>query len=114
MIHISDRVGVPVIVQPRDAVFVPDWKGKDAPEVDVAVIADTFYRPIPTSADAFAFIDVSDSTYMCDREYKVPLDVAAGVPAWIVTISKRWVEFYGLPEDLKPLDGHVCRAPANE
>ncbi len=58
------------IVQVQDAVAVPHWKGKDAPEIDIAVISNKFYRPIPTSADAFAFIEVSDTTYRCDRDYK--------------------------------------------
>lgn len=69
------------IVQVRDVVAVPDWKGKDTPEVDIAIITDKFYEPAPTSADAVALIEVSDTTYECDRRYKIPLYVAAGVPA---------------------------------
>jgi len=106
---ISDIVGVPVIVQPQDAVAVPHWKGKDAPEIDIAVIADRFYEPIATSADAFAFIEVSHTTYESDRGYKIPLYVAARVPSWIVNIPNRWVEFYGSPEDLALAHGHVFR-----
>jgi hypothetical protein len=97
------------IVQPQDAVAVPHWKGKDAPEIDVAVLRDDFYRPIATTADAFAFIEVSDTTYESDRGYKIPLYVAAGVPAWIVNISERRVEFYGSAEDLLLANGHVFR-----
>jgi hypothetical protein len=97
------------IVQPQDAVAVPHWKGKDAPEIDIAVLRDDFYRPIATSADAFAFIEVSDTTYESDRGYKIPLYVAAGVPSWIVNIPQRWVEFYGSPQDLALVNGHVFR-----
>ena len=97
------------IVQTQDAVAVPHWKGKDAPEIDIAVLRDDFYRPIATSADAFAFIEVSDTTYESDRGYKIPLYVAAGVPTWIVNIPNRWVEFYGSPEDLALANGHVFR-----
>jgi hypothetical protein len=104
---IGDRVGVPVILQPQDAVAVPHWKGKDAPEIDIAVIADRFYEPIATSADGFAFIEVSHTTYESDRGYKIPLYVAAGVPSWIVNISERWVEFYGSPADLELPNGRV-------
>ncbi len=50
-------------VQIRDAVAVPGWEGADAPEVDVAVLAQKKYRPGPTSADDFAFIEVSHTTY---------------------------------------------------
>ena len=95
------------IVQVQDAVAVPGWEGKDAPEIAVAVLTDKFYRPAPTSAEAFAFVEVSDTTYDCDREYKIPLYVGAGVPSWIVNIAERRVEFYGLPADLKLAHGHI-------
>jgi len=87
-------------VQARDAIAVPGWNGRDAPEVDVAVIAKRYYGPMPTSADAFALIEVSDMTYGDSRRVKIPLYVNAGVPAWIVNISKRRLEFYGDVGDL--------------
>lgn len=93
--------GSEYIVQVQDAVAVSGWQGKDAPEIDLAVLADKFYRPIPTAADAFAFIEVSDTTYAVDRKYKIPLYVAAGVPSYIVNIPLQQVEFYGSPRDLE-------------
>ena len=87
-------------VQIQDAVAVPGWYGADAPEVDVAVIARKEYWPGPTSADALAFVEVSDTTYAVDRGYKIPLYVNAGVPAWIVNLQRRRVEFYASPADL--------------
>ncbi len=42
-------------------------------------------------------------------EYKIPLYVAAGVPAWIVNIAPQWVDFYGSPEDLELANGQVFR-----
>jgi hypothetical protein len=95
------------IVQIQDSVAVPNWKGKDSPEIDVAVIANKFYRPIPTATDSLAFIEVSDTTYRCDRDYKIPLYVGAGVPSWIVNITERWVEFYGSGNDLALTHGQV-------
>ncbi len=97
----------PYIVQSQDAVAVPGWQANDAPEVDVAVLADRFFRPGPTSADAFAFIEVSDTTYAVDRNYKIPLYVNAGVPAWIVNIPLRQVECYASPDDLGKEHGQV-------
>jgi hypothetical protein len=97
-------------VQSQDAVAVPGWEGADAPEVDVAILARKKYRPGPTSAEAFAFIEVSHTTYRVDRGYKIPLYVNAGVPAWIVNIDLRQVEFYGSPDDLKRKHGHVFAA----
>jgi hypothetical protein len=100
-------------VQTQDAVAVPGWEGADAPEVDVAVLARKRYRPGPTSADAFAFIEVSHTTYAVDRGYKIPLYVNAGVPAWIVNINLRQAEFYGSPADLTLKHGHVFAAGAS-
>jgi hypothetical protein len=99
--------GSEYVVRSQDAVAVPEWQGKDAPEIDVAVLRRKKYRPMPTSADALAFIEVSDTTYGVDRKYKIPLYVGAGVPAWIVNIPMRQVEFYGSPEDLELPHGRV-------
>ena len=99
--------GSKYIVRIQDAVAVSGWHGNDAPEIDVAVLADRFYRPAPTTADAFAFIEVSDTTYAVDRKYKIPLYVNAGVPAWIVNIPLRQVEFYGSLHELEEDHGQV-------
>ena len=95
------------VVQSQDAVAVPGWDGRDAPEVDVAVLARKRYRPGPTAADAFACVEVSHTTYALDRGYKIPLYVSAGVPAWIVNIDLHQVEFYHSPEDLELPHGSV-------
>lgn len=94
----------------QDPIAVSGWKGNDAPEIDVAVIARKRYKTTPTARDAFAFIEVSDTTYRgkCgDRTYKIPLYVNAGVPSWIVNIPLRQVEFYGSVADLDLQCGHV-------
>jgi len=95
------------IIRSEGAVAVPGWKGRDAPEVDVAVVLDKLYELGPTAADSLAFIEVSDTTYRTDRRYKMPLYVKAGVPAWIVNIRLRQVESYGSPADLELLHGRV-------
>ncbi len=95
------------VVQIQDAVAVPGWGGRDAPEIDIAVIARKRFHPGPTSTDAFAFVEVSHTTYAVDRGYKIPLYVGAGVPAWIVNIELRQVEFYESPEDLESAHGRV-------
>lgn len=96
-------------VRVRDAVAVAGWHGNDAPEIDVAVIDQRYYDPMPTADDASAFIEVSDSTYGDDRRVKVPLYVNAGVPTWIVNIPARTMEFSGPVADLALSNGHVFR-----
>jgi hypothetical protein len=95
------------IVRSQDAVAVSGWHGNDAPEIDVAVLADQFYDPVPTVADAHAFIEVSDTTYIVDRKYKIPLYVNAGVPSYIVNIPLRQVEFFGSLQDLEAEHGRI-------
>ena len=95
------------IVRSQDAVAVSGWHGNDAPEIDVAVLADRFYTPMPTAADAFAFVEVSDTTYALDRNYKIPLYVAAGVASYIVNIPLRKVECFGTSADLELEHGRV-------
>lgn len=100
-------LGDEYVVQVQDAVAVAGWQGNDAPEVDVAILRRKIYRPGPTAADALAFIEVSDTTYAVDRQHKIPLYVAAGVPSYIVNIPLRQVEFYGAPQDLQSEHGRV-------
>jgi len=89
------------IVRVRDEVAVPGWPGAGAPEVDIAVLTDKFYRPLPTAADALAFVEVADATYEEVRRCKIPLYVEAGVPSWIVNIRSRQVESYQSKADLE-------------
>jgi hypothetical protein len=97
-------------VRVQDPLAVSGWHGIDAPEVDVAVVAARHYAKTPTAKDAFALIEISDTTYgerRGDRRYKIPLYVRAGVPAWIVNIPARRVEQYGCVADLERDAGHV-------
>jgi Uma2 family endonuclease len=71
------------------------WAGYDAPEPDIAVVRLSDYSEHhPTAGDAHVVIEVSDSTYSFDRNVKLPLYKAAGIPALIVNIPARRVERY--------------------
>ncbi len=101
------QVDPSLIVRSQDAVAIDGWEGRDAPEVDVAVLHDAYYDMVPTAADAVALIEVSDSSYQLDRDYKMPLYVAAGVPSWLVNVRKRQVEAYLGAADLERPEGTV-------
>ncbi len=100
-------LGPEYIVRAADAVAIAGRHGRDAPEVDVAVLPDAYYAEAPTAADVIALIEVSDTSYRLDRDYKIPLYVRAGVPSWIVNVSERRVEFYGAIADLDAPNGVV-------
>lgn len=84
------------IVRGQDPIAVAGWTGRMDPEIDVVVVMDKTYRKRATASDAFAFVEVSDTTYDRDREVKIPLCVAAGVSTWHVNIPKRQVEFHAV------------------
>jgi Uma2 family endonuclease len=69
--------------------------GYEEPEPDIAVVRESKYlEHHPTAGDAFVAIEVTDSTYMYDRNVKIPLYTGAGIPALIVNIPARRVESY--------------------
>ncbi len=96
------------LVQTDGAVAIPDWQGTDAPRPDIAVIINQFRAP--TSADALVFVEVADSTYMRDRNVKIPLYVRAEVPAFIVNIGSHWIEAYFTEADIALPHGQVHRS----
>ncbi len=103
--HVLTRaLGDTFMVQQQDAVAINGWKGRNAPEPDIAVIAAGYIEPIPTAKETFAIVEVSDSTYRRDRR-KVMLYVAAGIPSFIVNIAERRVEGYETAEDLALIHG---------
>ncbi len=101
------------VVAIQDPIVIGGWRGRDAPLVDVAVIQAKSYTQTPTAEDAFAFIEVSHSTYLDDRNYKIPLYVRANVQAWIVNIERRQVEFYSTVEHLALPNGVVIIEDGN-
>ena len=82
------------IVRGQDPIAVAGWTGKGDPEIDVVVVLDKAYGKRAVGTDAFAFIEVSDTTYDDDRKLKIPMCVRAGIPTWHVNIPERQVEFY--------------------
>ncbi|NBC15286.1 MAG: Uma2 family endonuclease [Gammaproteobacteria bacterium] len=71
------------------------------PEPDLMLLRprDDFYEgDNPTSADTLLVIEVSDSSVRYDREVKVPLYAAHGVPeVWLVDLPQRCLEIYREP-----------------
>jgi hypothetical protein len=83
-----------LIVRGQDPIALSGWTGTGDPEIDIVVARDKVYATRATAKDAFAFAEVSDTTYSDDRKVKIPLCVATGVPTWHVNIPNRQVEFY--------------------
>jgi hypothetical protein len=88
-IFVPGLLGSRYVARFQEPLAVNGWHGKNAPGIDVAIVARKRYAVTPDANDALAFIEVSDTTYAGkrgDRTYKIPLYVNAGVPSWIVNI----------------------------
>jgi len=64
------------------------------PQPDLAVIRrDNLGGALPNAADVLLVVEVSDSTLMHDRDTKLPLYAAAGIPeAWLVDLAAGRIE----------------------
>ena len=79
------------------------------PEPDVALIPFGYDDELP--ATAYLVIEVADSSLRKDRDVKVPLYAAAGIPEyWIVNVIDRTVEVYRDARDGAYREVIVCRS----
>ena len=71
------------------------------PEPDVAILRprpDRYRTALPRPEDVLLVIEVSDTTLRYDRDVKLPLYAAAGIPeAWIVDLEGRRILVYRAP-----------------
>jgi Uma2 family endonuclease len=69
------------------------------PEPDVAVVRVRAYgREVPRPADVFLLVEVSDTTLAFDRDTKIPLYAASGIPeVWLVDLNAETVTRYTKP-----------------
>ncbi|MGI8691154.1 MAG: Uma2 family endonuclease [Thermomicrobiales bacterium] len=85
-----------VLVLVQSPIRLPDTT---EPEPDIALVRFARYRrALPGPSDIFALIEVSDTTRDYDRNTKLPLYAAAGVPeTWIVDIAADRIERHTEP-----------------
>lgn len=73
---------------------------RSEPQPDLAIVRRRRYDSHPRPDDIFLVIEVSDSSFAYDREMKLPLYAAAGIPeAWIVDLNGRTIERHSAPRD---------------
>lgn len=69
---------------------------RSEPQPDVSVVkprSGGYTKAHPTSADVLLLIEVSDTTLAKDRDVKLPLYAAAGIPeVWIVDLASQQIE----------------------
>lgn len=73
------------------------------PEPDIAIVRrriDAYVGRHPEPEDILLVIEVSDTTLRIDRNVKMPLYAAAGIPeAWLVDLPRRRILVYRQPAD---------------
>jgi Uma2 family endonuclease len=74
---------------------------KSEPQPDLVILKrrDDFYAEgLPTTADILLIIEVADSTIAYDREVKMPLYAAAGIPEmWLFDVNEQVIFGYSQP-----------------
>ena len=85
-----------VLVLVQSPIRLPDTT---EPEPDIALVRFARYRhALPGPSDILVLIEVSDTTRDYDRNTKLPLYAAAGIPeAWIVDIAADRIERHTEP-----------------
>jgi Uma2 family endonuclease len=73
--------------------------GKEEPQPDLVLLRRSAERSDAFSSDeALLVVEVADTSLRYDRETKLPLYAAAGIPeAWIVDLTEDRVEVYSVP-----------------
>ena len=88
------------IVGVQDPVQIPDLS---EPEPDVAILKprpDFYAEAHPKTDEVFLIIEVADASLAKDREVKLPIYAAAGIPEyWIVNLEKGEIEAYLDPRE---------------
>jgi Uma2 family endonuclease len=90
------RVPNDVLVLVQSPIQLPN---NSQPQPDITLVRYDRYRGrLPAPDDIFVVIEVSDSTLAFDRDTKLPLYAAAGIPeAWLVDLTSGIIERHAQP-----------------
>ena len=85
-VSIQSPIHVPPCSEPEPDVGILRWRGE------------LYSGSTPTSDDVLLVIEVADTTLRYDRDVKIPLYAAAGIPdAWLVDLPRRRILVYREP-----------------
>ena len=85
------------------------------PQPDLMVLRprrDRYWRAHPSARDVLLLVEVSDSSWLYDREIKMPLYASYGVPeAWLVDLGVTELSCYRAPHGGSFVEHTATRAP---
>jgi len=92
------RLGDRIFVWTQNPIILSDHS---EPQPDIAILKwrDDFYaEALPTPDDILLIIEVADSTISYDRDVKMPLHAANGIPEmWLFDVNQQIIEGYSQP-----------------
>ena len=99
LVHVlSQLLGNEAIVSVQNPILAGE---QSMPEPDIAILharADFYASQHPMGSDIYIVIEVADSSIEIDREIKLPIYVAAGIPEyWIIDLHNNQIEVYRTP-----------------
>lgn len=93
-------IGDAALVSARNPIAIPPLS---EPQPDLAVLRprdDDYARGHPTPADVLLLVEVAESSLAYDRNVKLPLYAAAGVPeVWLVDLTNQRIERHSAPHE---------------
>jgi Uma2 family endonuclease len=100
------QVSDDVLIAVQNPIWLPD---DSQTQPDLALVAFRDYmQTLPTPAEVLLVIEVADSSLAYDKQIKLPLYAAAGIPeAWLVDLAARRIERHTEPR----ADGYATRLP---
>ena len=110
ILQLVDRAWVRV----QNSVRLNDY-GLPEPDIAIVRLRDDYHKNRPTPEDVLLVIEIADSSLRSDRDVKLPLYAAAGIPeVWIANVPARQVEAFHDPVDgvyqssrIVPADGQI-------
>jgi Uma2 family endonuclease len=96
--QLADLVRADALVSVQNPIRLADYS---EPQPDIALLRrDASRDAVPTVLDVILVIEVADSSLDYDRNVKLPLYAAAGIPeAWLVNLPGEMIERYSDPRD---------------
>ena len=90
---------------------------RSEPEPDFAIlkIRDDYYRrQHPAAVDTLLIVEVSNTSERYDRQIKLPLYAAHGIPeVWIISIEQQSLTIYRSPDNNRYQQEQTTQAPGN-
>ena len=95
---LTRALGDRALVWPQNPVLMPR---NTEPQPDVVLLRpplSQYWARLPLPADVLLLVEVADTSYRFDREIKLPLYAAAGIPeVWLVDLTRNVVEVFRQP-----------------